>query len=329
MGQASDIPLEQIDLPILKLLLDMTRSESLSQAAAAQKMSASKASRMLSKARVLFGDQLFIRSSAQMLPTKRMLQLVPKIESLFEILGVLFLRQEALNIGAVAEQVCIAASDHAFQVCVAPFLESINSAAPMLSFNVKMPSTDTLEAMRRGEVDFLIVQDPKLRLSSESFHVETLLDSPHGLLLSKDHPLLRALHKAAADPEECVNVLRGSSMVGNPLQLPSGLSRDMTTPLSDAPINWVKLPYFVGSALLVAKSAKIMLTTEAFAKTAVSTMPLAFVRLPWVSHWRPRIVWHERTNLSPLHQWLRGKIRLGIEQAYSDLQVRESSAAML
>ena len=77
------------DLPTLDLLRRLAQCGSLSQSAAQLGISISKASKMLGAARVLFGDKLFIRTNAGMLPTTRMRELEFTIGRVFADLEIL------------------------------------------------------------------------------------------------------------------------------------------------------------------------------------------------------------------------------------------------
>lgn len=324
-----DLHLESIDLTVLSVLRSMARCESLGRAAAEHAMSTSKASRLLAQARDLFADPLFIRSSQKMIPTKRMLSLLPKIDALFEIAGSLLDSPDAAGMLARRQHVRIAASDHAFQAAVAPFLRAFALSAPNLDISVAAPSADSLESLRRGDSDILIVQDPRLHLPSECFHSKTLLDSPHGFLLARTNPLVPLLEREAGDREACLAALKGAHCVVNPLPLPSGLARHMSSAWLKSASSVLRLPYFVPSMLLAANSGCLMAVTEAAASTLGPDLPAVFVRMPWMPHWRPKMIWHERTDAAPIQQWLRGKLLLSNRERYADLKPGENEREAL
>lgn len=319
-----DLHLESMDLLVLVVLRSIARHESLGRAAAEHAMSTSKASRLLSQGRTLFGDPLFIRSSQKMIPTKRMREILPRIEELFDIVGSLLSAPDTANMLARRQHVRIAASDHAFQVTLAPFLHALAVAASNLDISVAAPSVDSLENLRRGEIDILIVQDPQLHLPSDCFHERTLLDSPHGFLLSRDNPLLPLLERHAENQAACLAALEGAHCVANPFPLPSGLARQMAAPWLECAASVLRLPYFVPSMLHVAESDSVMAVTEAIASTIDSKLDIAFVRMPWMPHWRPKLIWHDRTDAAPMQQWLRGKLLVSIGERYAGMRPESS-----
>ena len=295
------------DLPTLDLLRRLAQCGSLSQSAAQLGISISKASKMLGAARVLFGDKLFIRTNAGMLPTTRMRELEFTIGRVFADLEILLAEPQTLDLSTVRAQLRFAASDHAFAVCLSPILNELSRRAPNVFIRVEPPSAATMEQLRRGDADFLIVQDEQLRLDG-GFHSVVLLESEHVLLMREGNPLAARL-RAARSAAERLDVLAEVEIIETPVHLPSGLT-------SPAPASWsagarsaASIPYFYGAAELALHSDKAMIVTRAFAEVHAAGRGAEVVELdPAPPLWRPKLIWHERTHRDPLCEWMRSCI---------------------
>ena len=70
------LDLDRIDLRILRLVLILSNTQSLTKTAAAMKLSVSQASRLLADARAIFGTEIFSRHGPQMVPSPQLLELL-------------------------------------------------------------------------------------------------------------------------------------------------------------------------------------------------------------------------------------------------------------
>lgn len=92
------LDLDRIDLRILRLVLILSNTQSLTKTAAAMKLSVSQASRLLADARAIFGTEIFSRHGPQMVPSPQLLELLPRLQNVFKALNALLGGASALNI---------------------------------------------------------------------------------------------------------------------------------------------------------------------------------------------------------------------------------------
>ena len=310
--QSLEEKIEAINLHSLRLIHLLCENESLAQTAAVMSISVSKASRELSALRQIFGDELFIRSGARMVPTVKMNEIQPRIRLIFEVMGGLFETGERYDPSQASGLLRTAASDNAFTACVAPFLSEISAMVPNVRIEICPPSEGTVEAMHNGDVDLLIAHDPFLKLG-DSFYRSELLTSPHAVVMRRGHPLAcETLHRA----DEWREALAPWRLMTTPVKLPSGFSRPNEASdavLGDPP---VKCPYFISALLLTAQTDKVMVCAEVLAEMLASILPVQYRMLEDEPAWEPAMHWHQRTHRSPLHQWLRSMLRTRIRERY-------------
>lgn len=126
------LDLDRIDLRILRLVLILSNTQSLTKTAAAMKLSVSQASRLLADARAIFGTEIFSRHGPQMVPSPQLLELLPRLQNVFKALDSLLGGASTLNILESSEVIRIAAVDNTAMVFIMPFLKELHQRAPKL-----------------------------------------------------------------------------------------------------------------------------------------------------------------------------------------------------
>lgn len=130
------LDLDRIDLRILRLVLILSNTQSLTKTAAAMKLSVSQASRLLADARAIFGTEIFSRHGPQMVPSPQLLELLPRLHNVFKALDALLGGASTLNILESSEVIRIAAVDNTAMVFIMPFLKELHQRAPKLGIEI-------------------------------------------------------------------------------------------------------------------------------------------------------------------------------------------------
>lgn len=120
------LDLDRIDLRVLRLVLILSNTQSLTKTAAAMKLSVSQASRLLADARAIFGTEIFSRHGPQMVPSPQLLELLPRLQNVFKALDSLLGGASTLNILESSEVIRIAAVDNTAMVFIMPFLKELH-----------------------------------------------------------------------------------------------------------------------------------------------------------------------------------------------------------
>ena len=212
------LDLDRIDLRILRLVLILSNTQSLTKTAAAMRLSVSQASRLLADARAIFGTEIFSRHGPQMVPSPQLLELLPRLQNVFKALDSLLGGASTLNILESSEVIRIAAVDNTAMVFIMPFLKELHQRAPKLGIEIVPLGSQSAAGLGSGAVDFMYACDPHLP-ADPSLRKRLLLASPHCVLVRKDHPLCE-VPDGIVGPEE----LARYPMVIPTVSQPSGLN---------------------------------------------------------------------------------------------------------
>lgn len=297
---------DRIELRSLRLLLLILRHETLSSAAASMNLSIAGASKLLSKARDVFDDKLFLRSCGRMIPTERMLDLEPRLARILDDLSELTTPAVPFEPATASGHVTIAATDNGAVVLLSPAIRIFAERAPGLSLSIVSLYGDTVEKMRSGEIDIALSGDDKLTLTS-AFHSATLLQSKHVVLVRAGHPLCAKTTLTRDDfrPYRRILITMNKPSGGHYLPIYEWADDEESECAISTPYLMTAVDYLRGTDYFVSipKEMADHLTADRPNEFAVLTDPV-FNTLTW----QPVIFWHDRTDRSPMHQWVRSVI---------------------
>lgn len=291
---------------MLRLLLALLKEPQLSKTALALGVSIGTASRDLKTAREILGDKLFIRSGGLMVPTRRMLDIAPEFERVLRALEALS-RPPSIFVPAVSQETfSIVAPDNAAATILLPVVSRLRREAPNMNFRVRMLEDSIFDELREGEADLAIFCDHSLNLGP-SFHTKTLLESKHVLIMRKGHPL-EALSRQR--PLEAAD-LAPFSRIGIVFKKASGGGfREILDEQAVEARYSVTMPHFLAAAFFLVDTDDLLTLPLETARFVERILPVTHCDDPILGHcpWDPIMLWHERTDKSPAHQWLRAII---------------------
>lgn len=289
---------------LLAFLLTLYRTGSMKSTALRLGISASTASYNLKAARAIFCDELFLRTGNGMVPTTHMVGIAPKIESALLVLKDLTASDPAPFSPAEATDVFrLGCVDNVYPALLAPVLPKLLEAAPGLRLEIVEQGPDLIDRMRRGEVVFAF------RATSpfpSDFHESILYRSNYSLLTAADHPLVAlARSKGMLSYEDIrpyrqvqarVQFLRDSSTIA------SGLF-----PEEEEPAWAIRTRSFLAGPLILPGTRLTFRAPTPSAMLWAQHPHLARLRVDYLEARRfvGRLVWHERVDKNPAHQWLR------------------------
>ena len=190
------------DLNLLRILVALDRTRSVTRAALELNMSQSGFSTALAKLRLQVGDPLFVRARNQMEATPRALAMVDVARSMLAEVQSTFLELPVFDPAQAHVEFRLAMADVAEIVFLPRLLAHLSKIAP----NVRVRSDPWLRgdlqlAMETGKVDLALTWD--LGLQSDIARQTLARIAPHAIL-SPDHPLSHhqslSLAQLAAEP---------------------------------------------------------------------------------------------------------------------------------
>lgn len=275
----------------LEFLHTLYKTRSLTVASKEMCASVSKLSKQLNKLRDTLGDQLFVRSSRELLPTRRMTEIDTHIIRILSSVAVLG-NEAAFTPADVRLQVRISATDNVLVSYCRPALRRLCAEAPGISFQILPIEGDIFHPLQNGNADFLIY--PTDRFPDTCRHA--LLEPIRWVYLMRPgHPLLEKTGSGpvpleAARQYDFIEITGGEAAAqANGFQIK------------------ILLPYITSAPLLLMQSDALIVYPEAAAKIWAQTAGLEW-RPAVLEHsleLQPALIWHERTHADPLYQWIR------------------------
>ncbi|WP_340646043.1 LysR family transcriptional regulator [Phenylobacterium sp.] len=155
--------IRKLDGGLLLVFRELMRQGRATAAAERLGLSQSGVSHALARLREVFGDPLFIRRPHGLEPTRRALELAPRIEALIDAAQDLVGGAPAFEPAHSERQFHIGAADFVAALLAAPLLAAVQAEAPRAAISFRFAVGDAaLDALRRGEVDLALGRFAKL-----------------------------------------------------------------------------------------------------------------------------------------------------------------------
>src|SRR3990167_3430386 len=157
MSDIDSANIRKLDGGLLLLWRELMRQGRATAAGERLGLSQSGVSHALGRLREVFGDPLFLRRPHGLVPTRRALDLAPRIELLTSLTQEAMGGQGAFDPAASARQFHIGAADFVTSLVCAPLLSRLKAAAPGVSVAFRtLVGAAAFDALRRGEIDLAL-----------------------------------------------------------------------------------------------------------------------------------------------------------------------------
>src|SRR5262245_12733945 len=188
----SDFDLNQVgrlDGSLLLVFRELLRHRRAGKAAARVGLSPSAVSHALARLRELFNDPLFVRRPHGLEPTRRALELGPRVEAWIELSAAMLGSEGRFRPALTERRFVVAAPEFVSALLGAGLIEAVASTAPKASLAFSSVAQDTaLEGLRRGEVDLAIGRFGHLRPGLTS---EILFEDTYCVVARRGHPRVK------------------------------------------------------------------------------------------------------------------------------------------
>jgi DNA-binding transcriptional LysR family regulator len=321
--------LNNLDLNLLRVFDALMRERSVLRAGQRVGLSQSAVSHALSRLRGFMKDDLFVRTGQSMEPTSRAYEMGPLVRDALTALEQAISNPD-FDPARSSREFHIAATDYITRV-VAPFiLRDLAESAPAIDLII-LPATriDLATQIDLGRIDIAIGRFSKI---PPRLYSTVLFEDVDMLVMSPDHPLasqtitVEALARfplvavAAGGAEDRSEdgfisergLSRRSDMFDRDALVTAFAQKGLTPRIS------VLLPHFLAIPSLIIDSDRVALMPTLLAQAFQSSLNLATSPTPWSSTpMAVQTVWHERSERSPAHRWLRQRIEMAAQMARS------------
>ncbi|MCL2872982.1 MAG: LysR family transcriptional regulator [Betaproteobacteria bacterium] len=291
-----------ISTPLLLLFKTLHETRSLTLAADRLGMSQAAASRELSKLRVIFNDNLFIKSGQGMLATPRAETLFPLVLETLTSIGHLTAPEKfepasfdgAFRIGAV---------DNGVFTILSRILHDLFAQAPHAKIDIIPLGDDLYACLKDGRMDIAI--HPVQPLPAD-FHEYRLFEASYACVVSKSHPLAHYAESGQTPSLDEINRYRRIQITVQQSGKPRYAIDDVAFLTSPGQEVAISVPYFLAAPLILAETDFLLTLPRQTAEHIAEMAPLVVLPYPTPSNtFFTRLVWHHRVHRDPAIQWLR------------------------
>jgi DNA-binding transcriptional LysR family regulator len=289
-----------IDLNQLVLFQQLMVERRVSKVADNLGLTQSAVSNTLAKLRRQFGDDLFVRTPAGMMPTPFAEQLAEPIGYALGMIHSGLNQHSRFDPASVKRSVTIGVTDIGEIVFLPELVDHLRQVAPGVSLStVRTTATNLRDDMEAGKVDLAIGPLPQLKAG---FFQRRLFQQRYVCLFRKGHALdrkrLTLADFKAAEHLIIVSAGTGHGKVDDLIRR-AGVERNVR----------LTIPHFVSVGHLLRRTDMVATVTERLAESLAEPFDLTFrphpVELPEIAI---NVFWHAKVHRSPAHQWLRGVV---------------------
>lgn len=295
--------LRQLDLNLLLALDLLVEEASVTQAAQKLHMSQSAMSHALKRLRILLDDPILIRTSQrQMEVTPYARQISVQVRQVLSSIQETLLVRETFDPATAQDTFRIAASDYVESTLGVTLLQQLTAQAPHVRIRIiEMTKDKVLTALDDHRIDLFIGAglEPKGWHLSEALYSETFV-----CVLQSESPLSELSVEAYQMRSHILVSLQNDFQgIVDRLFEDQGLSRHVV---------W-STPHFMSVPFLLNDSDCVALLPRRLAERCARSMGLMLIPPPIdAPGFTVSMVWHQRDNQQPQHQWLRNQVKTAV-----------------
>lgn len=301
--------ISDIDLNLIFFLDALLREKSVTRAAERVGITQPAMSNALKRLRRVLDDPLLVRTARGMEPTQRALALQRPVQAALAQIETALAPQPAFDPQATHRLFTVMITDYAASVLLPAVTARLSAAAPYATLNVLGSGAESLKAVERGDVDFVIDRFDAL---PESFRSRLLWSDRFVCVLRRDHPALSG-GLSLEDYLDLDHILITRTGIGLGQSDEELAKRDLYRRIT------VFTRHYQLPARLAAESDLCATLPSRIARVQARYLPVAVleppIELPPIEI---RMVWGPVTHYDRAHRWLRTLIGEAIEQLLTD-----------
>ncbi len=288
-----------IDLNLLRVLDALLANGSVAGAARALHLSPPAVSRSLARLRSVIGDPLFVRAGRSLVPTDVAIGLREPVRRALEAAVAVLTPSPSSDPAMIERRFVICADDAVVAALALPLIARVSTTAPGVEIDFIRDDPDTIGRFRSGTIDLHI--DPHVEKHND-INSEVMLTDRFVAAVRRDHPLLEGRMTAARYAEAHHITVSPRGKRSGPIDralAELGLSRRRVTTVTS----------FVVAAHLVAATDLVGSLPQSIVALMSRSLPITAVEIPvLIPDFEVSLIWHDRHQHDPGHQWLRRQI---------------------
>jgi len=292
--------LRRVDLNLLVTLEALLTERNVTRAARRLHLSQPSVSVQLRKLRQIFEDPLLSAAPGGMTPTTRGQALLPALRAALADMRQLLNRAGSFEPATAQVTWQIAASDHSEYAIVLPLLAQLRRSAPEMRLAVREASHARMfKQLESGAVDLALMA---LETAPGHLRHSVLYKEHYVLIARKGHPALkrRLTLDKLCQLEHVLMSPEGGGFKGVTDAALESLGRKRRVTLSTQ--HFLFIPEVVAQSDLVAMMPSRLVRNRSD-RLHIAPPPLS------IPSFEMAMVWHERSQLDPAHEWLRQEVQ--------------------
>jgi DNA-binding transcriptional LysR family regulator len=284
-------------LPVLDALL---AERSVSRAGERLGLSQPAVSNALGQLRALLGDPLLVRRAGGMAPTERALALVEPVRAAMLAVERSLAPPARFDPATAERDFIIATNDFVAFALLPRLLARLQREAPGVRLQVRAFQQHAVAPdLARGEADLAF---SFARTLPASYRAADLFQDRFVFVARRGHPAVRGRITLPV-------YLRLAHVVVSQEPNARGVVDDLLAERGKSRQVALRLSHFLLVPPVLATTDYVAALSELVARPAARSLPLQILKMPLeVPSGTVRMIWHERTEASPAHAWLRGVI---------------------
>ncbi len=266
--------IRRLDGGLLLVFRELLRTRRATTVADRLGLSSSAISHALGRLRDLFDDPLFIRRPHGLEPTRRALELGPKIEALINLTGETLSKAKGFDPTASERLFRFAAPEFVTALIGAELINRLKPIAPRVTFGVAFTAEEeALRALRSGQIEFAL---GRFGAARPGFIHEPLFQDRYCVTARKDHPLIAK----GLDRESWRDM--GHIFAWSKSETGDDNSRDLET--GDTVARLAAVPQWMTALLMAASTDGLVTCPRRLAERHAGLLGLQVLDPPFESH---------------------------------------------
>ncbi len=301
MGEGMNF--RQLDLNLLRVLVAIHRTRSVTAASKALALSQPAVSNALARLREFFGDDLFVRSPAGLQPTRLCVQLAPAMQSQLLAMESLVLNHQPFDAQSSQRHWRLSLSDLGEILFLPRLASALRSESPQASLsNISVNAAQVAAALEARDIDVAIgILKPQHR----GIRSQLLFKERYMAISSKDwSPTPRGRGKTLSLSQ----LEQARFVVVSPTATFHGSVEKMLTGMKLQDRILVRPRHFGAIALLAQSTDLLCIVPEMYARDLGQRQQLQMWTIEDAPSYEVNLVWHTSTDQDADQKWMRGMI---------------------
>jgi DNA-binding transcriptional LysR family regulator len=295
----------QLDLNLLRVLCAIHNSGSVTAAGKALSLSQPATSNALARLRGYFNDDLFVRSSSGLQPTRLCERLAPEVKTQLKLLEATVTAHDEFNPELSDIHWRLSLSDLGEMMFLPPLAAALRKQAPMASLtNLSVAAADVPGALESREIDFAVgILQPKHRgVRAELLFRENYVAMASQSWRPKSGNAARSLTARQLSESYLVVAAPTATFHGSVEQMLVRMK------LNDRVV--IRARHFGALPELALNTDLLTIVPQMYATDVAQRMNMRIWGLPEIAapSYDVRLVWHDSTAKDSAHKWIRAQV---------------------